>query len=405
MTLIVTYRSPPSMVVVVVDYAPALTFSRQAAAAARPFFASLSWIRGTLRVHLQIGWIMILRNFQMPRADLIVNLVKAGTRGDQQMFRSTVEAIAAEERAKKHGQLADRLVENLRELKSPSTGQSPQVVRSFDGGHGGLLFEVAPKRELSSLNLPADVRQAVDELIEEQHRNELLRSHGLEPRHRVLLVGPPGNGKTSLVEAVARELMVPLFVVRYEAVVGSYLGETGSRLKRLFDFVRTHACVLFFDEFETLGKERGDTHETGEIKRVVSSLLLQIDALPSHVVVMTATNHQELLDRAVWRRFQLRLELPAPTASQATQWATDLIAELGGGVGLSARTLAQRMQPENFAELEQFALDIRRCVVLAQGARSIKQIVGERLKQWELRVVGRAKPQAVKKRGSAASTK
>lgn len=327
----------------------------------------------------------------MPRADLIVNLVKAGSRGDQQMFRSTVEAIAAEERAKKHGQLADRLVENLHDSKSASAAQSPQVVRSFDGGHGGLLFEVAPERELTSLILPAYVRQAVGELIEEQHRSELLRSHGLEPRHRVLLVGPPGNGKTSLVEAVARELMVPLFVVRYEAVVGSFLGETGSRLKRLFDFARTHACVLFFDEFETLGKERGDTHETGEIKRVVSSLLLQIDALPSHVVVMTATNHQELLDRAVWRRFQLRLELPAPTTVQATQWAANLVADLGEGIGMPARTLASRLHAENFAELEQFALDIRRCVVLSQGTRSVKQIVGERLKQWEARARGREK--------------
>jgi ATPase family associated with various cellular activities (AAA) len=348
---------------------------------------------------------MPFRKPHMPRADLIVNLVKAGSQGDQQMFRSTVEAIAAEERAKNHGPLADRLVENLRGLKPSAVGTPSQVVRSFDGGHGGLLFEVAPERELSNLILPADVRQAVGELIEEQHRSELLRSHGLEPRHRVLLVGPPGNGKTSLVEAMARELMVPLFVVRYEAVVGSYLGETGSRLKRLFDFVRTHACVLFFDEFETLGKERGDTHETGEIKRVVSSLLLQIDALPSHVVVMTATNHQELLDRAVWRRFQLRLELPAPTTIQATQWAADLIDQLGGGIGLSAKTLAQRLQPENFAELEQFALDIRRCVVLAQGARSTKQIVGERLKQWELRVVARAKPKVVKRRDLLAMTK
>jgi len=95
--------------------------------------------------------------------------------------------------------------------------------------------------------------------------------------------------------------------VRYEAVVGSFLGETSSRLRRLFDFARTHPCVLFFDEFDTLGKERGDVHETGEIKRVVSSLLLQIDALPSYVVVVTATNHPELLDRAVWRRFQMRL--------------------------------------------------------------------------------------------------
>lgn len=118
-------------------------------------------------------------------------------------------------------------------------------------------------------------------------------------------------------------------------VIGSFLGETSSRLKRLFDFVRTHQCVLFFDEFDTLGKERGDTHETGEIKRVVSSLLLQIDALPSHVVVITATNHAELLDRAVWRRFQLRLEMPAPTLAQKEDWFRRLQEKLEVPLGMT----------------------------------------------------------------------
>src|ERR1700691_136147 len=118
--------------------------------------------------------------------------------------------------------------------------------------------------------------------------------------------------------------MVPMIVARYEGLIGSYLGETASRLAKLFDYVRTRACVLFFDEFDTLGKERGDVHESGEIKRVVSSLLLQIDGLPSHVVVVTATNHPELLDRAVWRRFQLKLELARPTREQVTEWLTAL---------------------------------------------------------------------------------
>lgn len=126
------------------------------------------------------------------------------------------------------------------------------------------------------------------------------------------MTGEPGNGKTSLAEGIAHALAVPLVVARYDGLIASYLGETSSRLAKLFDYVRTRACVLFFDEFDTVGKERGDAHETGEIKRVVSSLLLQIDSLPSHVVVVTATNHPELLDRAVWRRFQLRLELPPP---------------------------------------------------------------------------------------------
>jgi SpoVK/Ycf46/Vps4 family AAA+-type ATPase len=320
----------------------------------------------------------------MPRADLIVNLVRAGTQGDQRTFRSTVEAIAAEERAKRHTQLADRLEENLRQ--PPPTAKGPEVVRSFDGGHGGLLYEVEPRRGLESIFLDEAAAAPLHEMIEEQQRAELLRSYGIEPRHRVLLAGPPGNGKTTLAESIAFELMVPLFVVRYEAVVGSFLGETSGRLKRLFDFARTHRCVLFFDEFDTLGKERGDTHETGEIKRVVSSLLLQIDSLPSHVVVVTATNHAELLDRAVWRRFQLRLTLPAPTLAQRVAWFQRFEGMLGVPLGLSAKTLATRLPLQTFSDLEQFCQDVQRRYVLALPGGDIKRIVTERLAQWKSRV-------------------
>jgi SpoVK/Ycf46/Vps4 family AAA+-type ATPase len=118
---------------------------------------------------------------------------------------------------------------------------------------------------ICNTTLEAPALEACRELVEEQHRKDILRSYGLEPRHRVLLSGPPGNGKTSLAEAIAAQLLAPLFVVRYEAVIGSFLGEASGMLKRLFDFVRTHQCVLFFDEFDTLGKERGDGHEPGSL--------------------------------------------------------------------------------------------------------------------------------------------
>src|ERR1700748_2662359 len=134
----------------------------------------------------------------------------------------------------------------------------------------------------------------------------------MQPRPRILLSGPPGNGKTSVAEAIAEQLAIQFFTVRYDALVGSYLGETNTRLAKLFDYARTVPCVLFFDEFDAIGKERGDDHETGEIKRVVSFLLMQIDKLPSYVLTIAATNHAELLDRAVWRRFQLKIAFPAP---------------------------------------------------------------------------------------------
>jgi SpoVK/Ycf46/Vps4 family AAA+-type ATPase len=200
-----------------------------------------------------------------------------------------------------------------------------------------------------------------------------------------LLAGAPGNGKTSLAEALAHALMVPLIVARYDGLIASYLGETASRLRKLFDYVRTRACVLFFDEFDTIGKERGDEHETGEIKRVVSSLLLQVDDLPSHVVVVTATNHPELLDRAVWRRFQLRLELPRPTRVQALAFFEKVAERLDFSLGYSPRTLADKLHGANYSELEDFVADVARRYVLSLPDADTRRITAERLKQWQER--------------------
>lgn len=229
---------------------------------------------------------------------------------------------------------------------------------------------------------------AVQQLIEEQQRASLLRSHSLEPRHSAMLVGPPGNGKTSLAEAVAESLAVPFFVVRYEAMIGSFLGETASRMKRVFDYARTTPCVLFFDEFDTVGKERGDTHETGEIKRVVTSLLMQIDDLPSYVVILAATNHSELLDRAVWRRFQLRLPLPVPSQKQLVAYLTALSERSDLKLGISAAQIAKALGKVSFSEAEQFFLDVVRRQVLAAGERTPAEIAKQQLRLWASRVCG-----------------
>jgi AAA+ superfamily predicted ATPase len=325
----------------------------------------------------------------MARSDLLLSLVRAATRGDSSLLRRSVEALVAEERAKQHHVLADRLEAQLQENGRPlSAAPSDDKTQS-------LVHEVVPRRRLKELILPALVRKATDELIEEHHRVDLLRSYGLEPRHRVLLVGSPGNGKTSLAEAIAEALYVPLVVVRYEGVIGSYLGETALRLLRLFQYVATRHCVLFFDEFDTIGKERGDTHETGEIKRVVSSLLMQVDELPSHVVVVTATNHPELLDRAVWRRFQLRLRLPRPAAAQIEEWFARFEADFGQSLGVPHATLAERLTGLSFAEVEEFGLDIKRRWVLEIPGGNVKRITTERLRQWESRAHNRRKPSEI----------
>jgi len=319
----------------------------------------------------------------MARADLLLNLVRSGARGDQALFRKALEALVAEERAKQHHVLADRLASHLQQS---GNGPNAQPSPTRQNGYAlDLFFEIEPRRSLEDLILPEIALNACQELVEEQNRADLLRAHNLEPRHRVLLAGPPGNGKTSLAEAIAHELAVPLLVVRYESVIASYLGETAVRLSRLFEQVRTRQCVLFFDEFDVVGKERGDIHETGEIKRVVSSLLLQVDALPTYVVVLTATNHPELLDRAVWRRFQLRLKLPPPTGAQIQEWFRRFEERLGVKLGISGGVLSKRLKGLSFSEIEQFGLDVQRRYVLSVPDADLRKITDERLNQWEHR--------------------
>ncbi len=321
----------------------------------------------------------------MARSDLLINLVRAGVSGDAPMLRRTVEAIVAEERAKQHNVVADRLE---RVLATPNGNQTTLNRQAQDVALKArdFLMEVVPRRRLDELVLPEVTQLAARQVIEEQQRAALLRSHSLEPRHRVLLVGPPGNGKTTLAEAIAESLAIPFFVVRYESMIGSFLGETAGRLKRVFDYARTTPCVLFFDEFDTLGKERGDIHETGEIKRVVTSLLMQIDDLPSYVVVIAATNHAELLDRAVWRRFELRLSLPAPDTKQLVAFIGRLQERAKLELGLSAQQIAKSLGAVSYGEAEQFCLDVARRQVLAAGEGSAAEIAREQLTIWAERV-------------------
>ncbi|MBF0394383.1 MAG: ATP-binding protein [Alphaproteobacteria bacterium] len=223
-------------------------------------------------------------------------------------------------------------------------------------------------------------------MIEEHVRADVLRAHGYEPRHRILLSGPPGNGKTSFAEAVAEALALPFFVVRYDALIGSYLGETNARLRRLFDYVRTSPCVLFFDEFDAIGKERGDTHETGEIKRVVSFLLMQLDQLPSYVVVMAATNHGELLDRAVWRRFQMRLGFPAPDRERIEVFLDRIMSSWPESPRMPVGKIAAKLGAVSYAEALDFCQSIRRRHILGLGDVRIDDALATELELWSSRV-------------------
>lgn len=325
----------------------------------------------------------------MARADLLVDLVKYAISGNKGMVKKVSQAIIAEERKKQHSILADRLENTL------AQSQREEVKGNNSDGRGvpfvvaeacaeSFIEEHEAKRTLNSLILPLEVKYNCEQLIQEKFRADLLRSYGVEPRNKLLLIGPPGNGKTTLAEAIAEALMEPFYVVKYDAIVGAYLGETAMRLKKLMDYVSGRKCVLFFDEFETLGKERGDLHETGEIKRVVSSLLMQMDRLPSYVTVIGATNHPELLDRAVWRRFQMRLSLPHPTRANISLWLERFQQEHKLRFEYSTETIAKKLIGCNYSEVEEFGMNVLRTYVMSLPDSNMREIVGAVLKNWNI---------------------
>ena len=326
----------------------------------------------------------------MARADLILDLIKTSFEGNKYQFKKVVEALIAEERSKQHLLLADKLQSELdamlrsadKDLQGrnvAATAVAP-VVNNF-------LQEVPVRKSFDDVILPDEVKKIVKLFVEEQLRADLLRSYSLEPSHKIMLVGKPGTGKTSFAEALAERLMVPLYMVRYDALIGSYLGETAMRLRQLFDFVSTRKCVLFFDEFDTIGKERGDSHELGEIKRVVSSLLLMTDSLPSYTIVIGASNHPELLDRAVWRRFQLRVELPMPNKDSIQRWLEMFQRKYSLDFQYNISKLATELIGNNFGDIETFALTIMRRHVLSLPDSNVKNFIKEELESLKFNVI------------------
>lgn len=318
----------------------------------------------------------------MARADLILDLIKNSFSGNKYQLKKVVEAMIAEERSKQHSVLADKLQSELDGLlksmetdvnhRNLSSAATPPIVNNF-------LQEIPVRRSFEDLILPDRVMKVTSDFIEEQYRADILRTFSLEPRNKILLSGEPGTGKTSFAEALAERLLLPLYVVRYDALIGSYLGETAMRLRQLFDFVSSRKCVLFFDEFDTIGKERGDSQEMGEIKRVVSSLLMMTDTLPSYTIVIGASNHPELLDRAVWRRFQLRLELPMPDIKAIGKWLELFEKKYAFTFKMKLDQLAKDLSGNNFADIENFALSVMRKYVLLLPLDDIQMIVRNEL--------------------------
>ena len=235
-------------------------------------------------------------------------------------FRGVAKKVIAEERQKQHHLLASDLETILYgRSRTPSSPALRGLVETIpeDRERGVPLLSVRePVRCIEDVVLSRENLSLVKEILHEHNREEILKTHGLRPSDRILFCGPPGCGKTMTAEVIASELGRPFAVVRTDSVVSSFLGETAANLRKVFDFATTAPMVVLLDEFDALGKEREDASEHGELRRVVNAVLQMLDAYDGRSLIIAATNHEGMLDSAVWRRFEEVLFLKPPTRAQ-----------------------------------------------------------------------------------------
>jgi len=291
-------------------------------------------------------------------------------RKDDAAFRQAAEQYIEDERRRNHHTLARELERILLNGSTPTPNEvsSLSILRSDfprDKDRNGVLVELSePQRELASLVLSSDVRAALERVVSENRRSDLLRSHGLRPAGKVLLCGPPGCGKTVAAETLAQALYRPLGLVRFDAVVSSYLGETAANLRKVFDLARTRPMVVLFDEFDAIGKYRTDESEHGELKRVVNSFLQMMDSFRGESLMIAATNHQGLLDGALWRRFDEIIFFGMPDEAMIRELILRNLRQIS--VALTARTeqIAISLVGMSHADVERVCLDAIKTTVL-----------------------------------------
>ena len=261
----------------------------------------------------------------MPTADHIKALIRSHANGDDERFYAVAMQVAAKAARRGQTKFAQDIRDLVDQAKTQRTvdrsGQEARPVRSLQprGELAGLLVAAFPKDRLCDMALDESVRSRIDRILLEQRRRKVIRGHNMSPLRKLLFKGPPGTGKTMTAAALAGELSLSLFTIQLDALITKYLGETAAKLRLVFDAAQQNRSVYFFDEFDALGGERATRNEVGEIRRVLNSFLQFLDQDESDSIIVAATNHPRILDRALFRRFDSVIEYNLPSEDVAEE--------------------------------------------------------------------------------------
>jgi SpoVK/Ycf46/Vps4 family AAA+-type ATPase len=295
--------------------------------------------------------------------DDLVQLARLSLTGRQQDVQVYVRRLA-----KRYQQSAPELSNALEQLLVESPTRSTPLRRETNAPvpvDMDSRLQLLRTENITELDVQpvfsVEAKRALDQIVDERESQDKLLRAGLAPTRSLLLTGPPGIGKTLASRWLACKLKVPLLTLDLAAVMSSYLGRTGNNLRYVLDYAKTANCILLLDEFDAVAKRRDDSTEIGELKRLVTVLLQEIDDWPPTGLLIAATNHPDLLDPAVWRRFEMKIEFALPDRNEAraaiSQWA-------GQTDGSLLDALAVLFEGHSFSEMERTILLARRAAAM-----------------------------------------
>lgn len=250
----------------------------------------------------------------MATANQLKTLIKSHFDDNSEKFNTVALQIAAYEAKLGHINLAN----DIRKIIDAEKFNKPKF-RNIDPSLQGLLLEIHPQEHLVDLVVDPQIKKRIERIINEfTYRDKLFR-HNLENRRKILFSGHPGTGKTMTASVIANELRLPIYVVLMDKIVTKYMGETSAKLRQIFDYIEDVPAVYLFDEFDAIGGQRGKDNEVGEMRRVLNSFLQFIERDHSDSLIIAATNNLELLDQALFRRFDDVIHYQLPTDQEKIQ--------------------------------------------------------------------------------------
>jgi SpoVK/Ycf46/Vps4 family AAA+-type ATPase len=246
----------------------------------------------------------------------ITAMVRSHASGDDSAFYSVALQVAAREARQGHHVLADDIKKAVDASRSATPRNNVTKLAQPRGDLADLIEVSHPEVSLRNLVGSSELREQLKQVIAEQRQRKRLLEHGFDPTHRLLLEGPPGTGKTMTAAVLAHELSLPMFTARLDSLLSKYMGETAGKLRQVFDAVSRRRGVYLFDEFDALGGDRSG-NDVGEARRILNSFLVFLEQASTESIVIAATNHRAILDKALFRRFDTVLTYHLPDTTQA----------------------------------------------------------------------------------------